>query len=194
MTKRKVWTNSEYETLRALYADTPTKDIATQLGRSLTTIYQTAYRLGLEKSAEYLASPDACRLRRGDQVGKANRFKPGQKAHNKGLRRPGWSEGRGRMQETQFKKGSRTGIADTTGIRLERFWPTPKATSESSYANPYMAQRRRVSATRKSGRYSIGMCGNNTKVQYPRDTQSSSKMASEATATSTTSNASHAGI
>ena len=39
----------------------------------------------------------------------ATQFKPGHVPANKGQRRPGWSAGR--MRETQFKKGERTGIA-----------------------------------------------------------------------------------
>jgi len=58
--------------------------------------------MGLTKSAAYLASPAACRLRKGDNVGAARRFRPGHVPANKGLRRPGWSTGR--MAETQFKK------------------------------------------------------------------------------------------
>ena len=62
--------------------------------------------LGLKKTEEYMASPAACRLRRGGNVGAAFRFKKGTIPHNKGLRRPGWF--RGRMRETQFKKGARS--------------------------------------------------------------------------------------
>lgn len=61
--------------------------------------------MGLKKSEAYLASPAACRLRRGDNVGAAHRFAPGHVPANKGLRRPGWS--RGRMAETQFKPGNK---------------------------------------------------------------------------------------
>jgi hypothetical protein len=99
------WTDDEDAVLRELYPDTPTTDIVARLGRSLTTVYQRARKLGLEKSEAYLASPAACRLRRGDNVGAAHRFKKGQVPSNKGLRRPGWAPGR--MKETQFKKGQR---------------------------------------------------------------------------------------
>jgi hypothetical protein len=44
-----------------------------------------------------------CRLRRGDDVGKAYRYPKGNVPANKGLRRPGYAPGR--MAETQFKKG-----------------------------------------------------------------------------------------
>lgn len=77
--------------------------LADRLARSVSAIYGRAAALGLHKSAEYLTSPDACRLRRGDQVGASSRFLRGHVPANKGLRRPGWSPGR--MAETQFKPG-----------------------------------------------------------------------------------------
>jgi hypothetical protein len=106
---RERWRSNEEALLRELYPDTPTKDIAAQLSRSLSTVYQQAQKLGLEKSEAYLASPAACRLRRGDNVGAPYRFKKGQAPANKGLRRPGWAPGR--MKETQFKRGERQGVA-----------------------------------------------------------------------------------
>lgn len=101
--KRSTWTPAEVKLLCERYPDTPTKELARELERPLTLVYQTAIKMGLKKSAAYLASPHACRLRRGDNVGAAYRFRPGHVPKNKGLRRPGWH--RGRMRETQFKKG-----------------------------------------------------------------------------------------
>lgn len=92
-----------------LYPDTSTKVIAQRLRRTVEAVYGAAARRGLRKSAEYLAGPLACRLRRGDNVGKATRFKPGTVPPNKGQRRPGYAPGR--MAETQFKPGIRQGIA-----------------------------------------------------------------------------------
>lgn len=107
---RRPWNPSEIELVRLLYADTKTAKIADRLGRREDSVYRLAFKLGLSKSATYLASPDACRLRRGDQVGKAHRFVKGQIPVNKGLRRPGWSPGR--MASTQFRKGERRGAAN----------------------------------------------------------------------------------
>lgn len=106
---RRFWTESELALVRELYPHKPTQAIADQLGRSLTTVYQRARILGLCKTAEYLASPDACRLRRGDNVGARSRFRSGHVPANKGLRRPGYAPGR--MRETQFRKGERNGVA-----------------------------------------------------------------------------------
>lgn len=108
-TTREHWRPDEEALLRELYPDTSTKHIAARLGRSLSTVYQCAARLGLEKSEVYLASPAACRLRRGDNVGAAHRFQKGQVPANKGLRRPGYAPGR--MKATQFTKGERSGAA-----------------------------------------------------------------------------------
>lgn len=108
-TKRTRWTADEDAVLRELYPGTKTDKIAQKLNRSLTTTYQRARKLGLEKSKAYLASADACRLRRDANPGIPYRFKKGQVPANKGLRRPGWSAGR--MRETQFKKGARSGKA-----------------------------------------------------------------------------------
>jgi hypothetical protein len=69
----------------------------------LTATFGRARQLGLAKTAEYLASPDACCLRREGSPGIAYRFPKGHTPANKGLRRPGY--GPGRMKKTQFKKG-----------------------------------------------------------------------------------------
>jgi hypothetical protein len=108
MTRRR-WTAAETALMRRLYPDTPTAAIATRLNRPVYTVYQAAARFGLKKSDAYLASPDACRLRRGDHVGAATRYPKGHEPANKGHRRPGY--GPGRMKETQFKKGERQGVA-----------------------------------------------------------------------------------
>lgn len=100
---RRVWSSVEDEDLRHRYPDVSTVDLAVELRRSVPSVYARAKLLGLSKSAAYLASPLACRLRRGDDVGAAYRFQKGIVPHNKGQRRPGWAVGR--MAETQFKPG-----------------------------------------------------------------------------------------
>jgi hypothetical protein len=100
---RKVWTAKDIAVLRKRYPDTPTKALAAEMRRSVSGVYGMAGILGLGKSEQYLASPAACRLRRGDNVGAAHRFQQGHVPADKGLRRPGWAPGR--MAETQFKKG-----------------------------------------------------------------------------------------
>ncbi|HVW78530.1 MAG TPA: HNH endonuclease signature motif containing protein [Alloacidobacterium sp.] len=126
---RRYYTEAEIEEVRRLYADMSTMELARRLGRHVGSVYQLAARLGLKKSAAYLQSPAACRLRRGDNVGAACRFRPGHVPANKGLRRPGYARGRGRMEETLFKKGERHGIAarnwvpiGTRRVDAEGYW------------------------------------------------------------------------
>jgi hypothetical protein len=101
----RAWTNPELRRLRHFYPHIKTEYLARVLRRALQTTYAKAMSLKLRKTAKYLATPDACRLRRDMQSTKsvACRFRPGHVPANKGLRRPGWH--RGRMRETQFKKG-----------------------------------------------------------------------------------------
>lgn len=102
---RNPWTPEEIEALTRLYADTPTSELASLFGRPGHSVYGKARKLGLAKSPAYLESPAACRLRRGDNIGKDFRFPKGHVPANKGLRRPGYAVGR--MRETQFEKGNK---------------------------------------------------------------------------------------
>jgi hypothetical protein len=97
------WTPAEIAILRRRYPHEKTAKIAKDLRLPLVKVFAKARALGLDKTPEYLASPDACRLRRENHPGVAYRFQKGHVPANKGLRRPGW--GPGRMKETQFKKG-----------------------------------------------------------------------------------------
>jgi hypothetical protein len=108
-TDRRAWSTEDDVLVRERYPDTPTPELARRLGRTVSATYNRAVGMGLRKSAAYLASPAACRLRRGDNVGAGTRFTPGHAPANKGLRRPGWSPGR--MKDTQFRKGERRGVA-----------------------------------------------------------------------------------
>lgn len=100
MKSRRYWSAEEVSILESRYASEKTERIAADLGRELRAVYQKALALGLKKSADYLASPDACRLRRGDNIGAEHRFKPGQQVWNKGMR--GLDIG---GKETRFKPG-----------------------------------------------------------------------------------------
>lgn len=107
---KRLWSAADDATLRRLYPDTPTAVLAKQLRRTLSSVYVRAAALGLAKSAAYLASPAAFRWRREQTPAQiAHRFPKGHVPANKGLRRPGWSPGR--MKETQFKAGQRSGTA-----------------------------------------------------------------------------------
>lgn len=104
--RRRPWTGEDDARLRELYPHVSSREVARRMGRTLCAVYGRADKLGLAKTEAYLASPDACRLRRGDHVGAAYQFRKGHVPANKGTRRPGW--GPGRMKETQFKKGHST--------------------------------------------------------------------------------------
>ena len=106
---KRLWSAVDDVLLLARYPHEPTPAIARDFRRSVQAVYVRAAMLGSTKSAEYLASPAACRLRRGDHPGAAFQFKKGHVPANRGLRRPGW--GPGRMKETWFKKGERSGVA-----------------------------------------------------------------------------------
>lgn len=89
--------------LRQHYADTTTATLAQALGRTAGQVYQAADRYGLKKSAAYLESDAACRLRRGDNVGADYRFTKGQAAWNKGVK--GVVGVQEACRATQFKPG-----------------------------------------------------------------------------------------
>jgi hypothetical protein len=106
---KRLWSTADDAALRRAYPNEPNTALARRLRRTVFAIYGRANILGVKKSVAYLASPHACRLRRGDEVGKRFRFPKGHVPANKGLRRPGWSTGR--MKETQFKAGVLNGVA-----------------------------------------------------------------------------------
>lgn len=62
------WTEDRLETLRRFYAAFKTEDVACILALRTGQVYAKAKQLGLATSEAYLASPAACRLRRGDNV------------------------------------------------------------------------------------------------------------------------------
>jgi len=99
---RRIWSEDDIAWLIALWPDVKSALVAEALGRRLKQCHGMAGKLGLRKSAEYLASADACRLRRDDNPGADHRFKPGMKPWNTGMK--GWTAG-GRSTETRFKKG-----------------------------------------------------------------------------------------
>lgn len=106
MTKRRIakeprrfWTDQEREVLRTRYPHEKTEGIARDLRRPLPAVFAMASKLGLEKTPEYLASPDACRLRRDSTAGAATRFQHGHRPWNIGTH---YVAG-GRSAETRFK-------------------------------------------------------------------------------------------
>lgn len=97
------WTPQEDAQLRKLFPHISSAKVAKCMRVSVIRITARAKRLDLRKTQKYLDSPDACRLRRGDHVGKEFRYPKGHVPANKGLRRPGFAPGR--MATTQFSRG-----------------------------------------------------------------------------------------
>jgi FixJ family two-component response regulator len=52
--KFKPWTPYEIQTLRKIYRDTPTRDVAKKLGRSISSVQGKAGNLGLHKTTAYM--------------------------------------------------------------------------------------------------------------------------------------------
>lgn len=103
MTRRR-WTQRERSILRMRYPNEQTADIARDLGRPTSQVYNAAHYMGLKKTAEFYRSDKSGRIQRGrtDPRMKATQFKTNHRTWNKGKK--GWQAG-GRAQETQFKKG-----------------------------------------------------------------------------------------
>lgn len=97
----KPWTPEEVATLRAEFADSRTDDLAARLCRSYTTVAQKAAKLGLRKSAAYLASPECHRFDGIKGIG--SRFVAGHQTWNKG--KPGSTGVQAACRATQFKPG-----------------------------------------------------------------------------------------
>ena len=108
---RRIWTEADRAMLADLYPSHPTKLVAAKLNRDVSSVYALAGKLGLKKTDTFLASPESGRLHKGQtRPGtEKTQFPKGHVPANKGLRRPGWAPGR--MAETQFQKGCRSGIA-----------------------------------------------------------------------------------
>lgn len=91
--------------MRSEFPHKPSKEIGAFLGRSIPSILGRARTLRLHKTAEYMREclAECGRIAATHPLSIAARIPKGNVPANKGLRRPGWF--RGRMRETQFKKG-----------------------------------------------------------------------------------------
>lgn len=127
-----MWTAEECELLEFCYEDTPSAELARLLDRPLHQVYGKAAKMGLSKSAEFLASPASGILRKGETRpgSEVNWFPKGHVPSNKGLRRPGYAPGR--MASTQFKKGRRERIP-IGGRRVDRDGYVYRRISDTGY-------------------------------------------------------------
>lgn len=100
----RAWTSAEVALLQARYSDTPSADLAAELGCSVDRVTAKANALGLRKSAECIAAMSRRVLEQDPQhPSRRTRFQPGHVAPNKGRRMPGYAPGR--SGSTQFKPG-----------------------------------------------------------------------------------------
>ena len=97
---KRIWTDIEIEIIKSKYPFSPTEIIARELNRTLSQVYNTAYRIGLKKDINYLVSPFSGRMQKKDKRGLPTRFPKGYIPWNKGKK--GLLIG---GKETQFKKG-----------------------------------------------------------------------------------------
>lgn len=93
----KLWSKSETDILREMYADTPTKDIAKLINRTVSQIYNQALKLGLKKTRAYLDKHVYTIT-----TNESTQFRKGIPAWNKGMK--GLQIG---GTQTQFKKGQK---------------------------------------------------------------------------------------
>lgn len=105
MSTRMKWTPGQIDLVRRNFADSRTQDIADALGRSYTSVAQLAAKLGLRKSAEFLAGEASGRVQRGKLHPSmvATQFKKGQPSWSKGLK--GVVGVQEACRATQFKPG-----------------------------------------------------------------------------------------
>lgn len=103
---RWLWTDAQRQSLCRLYPELTDESVALGIGCTVSQVRGEAKRLGLKKSQQYFAQQHAHLA----SVGEPSRFRRGAVPVNKGKRSPGLAIGR--MGDTQFKKGSRTGRAN----------------------------------------------------------------------------------
>lgn len=99
------WHADERAYLVRHYADTSTMRIADALDRDVTHVYSQAYRLGLRKSAAFMASALSGRIQRTGAHSRATQFQPGETPWNKG--RSGCTGTHPNTVANHFKPGSR---------------------------------------------------------------------------------------
>jgi len=99
----RTWTPAQDDMMREFYPNCTMAELTVMIGKSVSAIYGRSEKLDVRKSQEYLDSPKACRLRRGDNIGAEYRFKKGQIPVNKGVKGICY-EG---SKATQFKSGSK---------------------------------------------------------------------------------------
>lgn len=97
------FTKEEDNLIMELYSNTRSDIIANKINIPIYFVYRRARKLGLKKSAQFLASPESGILIKGSTKGAKTQFKKGHVPANKGVKMS--PEVRERLQHTFFKKG-----------------------------------------------------------------------------------------
>lgn len=109
---RTFWTAKEDEILSYLYPDNRTADILAFLpGKTKSSLYYRADKLGLKKSPGLVARLSAEAMANPNHGGRRSQFKKGQASWNKGTH---FVAG-GRSAETRFKKGQKSHTCNPIG-------------------------------------------------------------------------------
>lgn len=98
---KKPWSQDELEYLREHYADNFTEDIARTLDRSMESVFNKAYLMGLQKSAQFRVMTGRMSSDHPNVV--ASRYKKGRVPENKGKAMP--DEVRKKVARTWFPTG-----------------------------------------------------------------------------------------
>lgn len=109
--RRHYWTPAEDAVLRERYPEELAIDLVQATGHTLTSIYQRAKRLGLEKSEAFRASEKSGQIQRGRTNPRmvATQIQPGARPWNKGIK--GSCGTHPNCRGTQFRKGELSGRA-----------------------------------------------------------------------------------
>lgn len=107
---RYVWTKSDIAKLRRLYPNQTAEYCAKVIGCTVFQVRNRVDSLKLKKSSNWIAE-ELVRQIALLKGGKRHQYPKGHVPANKGLRRPGYAPGR--MASTQFKKGQRSGAANS---------------------------------------------------------------------------------
>lgn len=106
--KKHIWTDADDALLREHFAERTAAELAQMIGVSIKAVYTRSQRLGLRKSAEWIAETSRQRITQPGHASQPHRFKPGIVPWNKGIK---FTSG-GRSHEYRFKPGhERTGRA-----------------------------------------------------------------------------------
>jgi hypothetical protein len=104
---RLIWTEPMLATLRELYPYLRSHDIAERLGVRREQVLWKAWRLGLKKTKEAIATMAKQAMQDPKHPGRQHQFHSAQTPWNKGTH----YQAGGRSAETQFKAGTRNGTA-----------------------------------------------------------------------------------